>query len=100
MLAWITGLLTCEILAEILLQKWAKNDNPVYLLTGIASYIVLAVLFGFAMKSGDLTTINAAWQCGNVLLVSLYGIFVLKEKLSHRQLFGIVLATIAVFLVQ
>lgn len=99
MLGWIATLLGVEVTAEILLKKWAATNELSYMTAGICAYIALAVIFALSMRTGELTTINTAWQCGNVVLVSLYGIFVLKENLTPRQQLGVIIAALAVVLV-
>tara|TARA_B110000046_G_C12993224_1_gene398805 strand:+ start:1390 stop:1692 length:303 start_codon:yes stop_codon:yes gene_type:complete len=100
MLGWVTGLLGVEVASEILLNEWATTDQTRYLVAGICTYMILAVVFAFSMKTGELTTINTAWQCGNVVLVSLYGMFVLEEELTPRQKLGVAAAALSVYLVQ
>lgn len=99
MLGWVTGLVGLEIVSELLLREWAKTRELRYALAGACTYVILAAVFALSMKSGNMTTINAAWQCGNVVLVSLYGMLVLREKLSPRQKAGVAAAALAVFLV-
>ena len=100
MLGWIASLLGLEVASEILLHRWAETDELRYMLAGICTYVVLAVVFAYSMRSGEMTTINTAWQCGNVVLISVYGMLVLREQLTMRQKIGVGLATAAVFLVQ
>lgn len=95
MLIVLTSLLTVEIVAELLLQKWAKTDTSIWLGLGIIAYVSLALLFANAMKRSNLTTMNTAWQCGNVVVVSLIGVFLLKEKLSVPQKVGVCLAFVS-----
>ena len=100
MLGWVASLLGFEVASEILLKQWADTNELRYMVMGVCTYAVLAVIFAHAMKSGQLTTINTAWRCGNVVLVSLYGVLVLREELTLRQKAGVALAALAVFIVQ
>ena len=100
MLGWVASLLGLEVASEILLHKWSETDEFRYMLAGICTYVILAVVFAYSMRSGEMTTINTAWQCGNVVLISAYGMLVLREQLTLRQKIGVALAGIAVFLVQ
>ena len=100
MLGWLVPLLSLEICAELLLQHWAKTRACSHLAAGVGAYVALAFTFALAMRSDALTTLNSAWQCGNVVLVSLYGLLVLREPLTARQKVGVLAAGIAVFLVR
>ena len=100
MWGWLAGLLAFEVSAEILLHKWATSQRLPYLVIGVIMYVLLALVFAHAMRHGELTTINAGWQCGNIVLVSAYGVLVLRDKLTLRQKVGVGAATLAVFLMQ
>ena len=92
LISTLTSLLTVEIIAELLLQRWAKTNVTMWLVFGMIAYVSLALLFANAMKHANLTTMNTAWQCGNVVIISLIGVFVLKEELSLLQKVGVCLA--------
>ena len=96
----VASLLTLEITAELLLHRWAKSGDGRYMAAGICAYVGLAVTFGVAMKTAELATVNALWQCANVALVSLYSVLVLKEKLTVKQHVGVITSLFAVYLLQ
>jgi len=94
-------LLICvEALAETSLHKWAKTNKVYFIISGITLYIVVSLLFSYTLKQdkSNLVKINTLWQVGNILLIALIGVFLLKEKLSHKQILGIILALTSTFL--
>lgn len=98
MLLSLVSVLLAEVGAEVILHKYAKSASRFYLGLGVLLYVVLALLFAHAMRSSTLTSFNTAWQCANVVLVSVVGIFLLGERVSRSQAIGVVLAAVAMVL--
>ena len=63
-----------------------------------ASVVCLAFIFANAMRGNTLTAVNTAWQCGNVFLLAMFGIIVLKERISLCQKVGVVFAFVSMLL--
>lgn len=97
---WLALLLCLEVVSEALLQRWSVTQKRLFLFAGVALYIALALVFALAMKHAPLASFNAMWQCANVVILTLYGVMFLGEKLRPRQLVGVVAAVAAVALLQ
>lgn len=92
----IAALLTAiEVLAEVLLHKWAQTRQIAFLFGGIVAYVALAVVFASVMVRNKLTVVNTLWQSFNIMSVGLVGTLILKESIGHRQKVGLVLAGLA-----
>lgn len=95
MLLYAIVLVVLEAVAEILLHHSAYHKNLYSLLCGVAVYVILSICFWAAMKHVNLTNLNAVWQCSNIVIVSLFGVLILKDKLNTANYVGLVLAFIA-----
>lgn len=92
-------LIFLEIFAELSLKKWAENNGYAYLIGGIVLYSLIAVGFGFALKNSDkLTIANSVWQLSALIVISLVGIFIYKDKLTVIQIIGLCMGVIAIIL--
>ena len=94
----IIVLVIIEVLAEILLHKWSVTNTLVYLVGGVAAYNALAYVFAHTIKDENLAFVNTAWQCLNIVLVSLFGVLISNEKLTVRNWIGVCLGCIAAML--
>lgn len=96
LICWLLTLVGIEVAAEYVLEKYGRHNNNMFLLAGVAFYILLAAVFAMAIKSVKrLIVLNTMWQSLNVICVTLIGIFVLREKLTLRHALGICCAVSA-----
>ena len=96
----LLGLVVCEVVAELLLVRHAKDDCVSAFLLAIVAYVGVCFLWSRALRrdDGSLTLLNARWQALNIAIVSLFGVLVLKEHVSPSQRVGIALAIVAALL--
>lgn len=97
-------LILLEAVAESFLTKGSKEINNkkilIWVFLGSFLYILVAILFYVALRiQGDLTVLNTVWQGANIIIISIFGYFFFKEKLSKLQMFGIILTIIGIVLV-
>lgn len=98
---FILLLVLFEVFAEILLtpiQGTQKYDFR--FAVGIASYIVVAVLFAVAIRTQEnhLGVINTVWQALNIVGIFLYSLIFLGEKFHALQIIGVCVAQAAAIL--
>ena len=89
-----------ELLTVTILKQWSQNRNKkAYLFLGLFGYFILGCLFAYILYlDNNLTIHNALWQILNIILISILGIFIYKEKLNKIQIFGLFLAIITVII--
>lgn len=93
-------LLFFEIIGGYLL-KTANNIQSIKLYGGILSYAIVAYLFYlFLKKSKNIAISNIYWQIGNVFLMTLLSVLVLKEKLTKKQLLGLLIVSIGIYTIE
>jgi multidrug transporter EmrE-like cation transporter len=97
---WLALLLALEVAAEVLLQQWATLNNKLFLVAGVMAYAALALVFANAMKHATLSSFNAMWQSGNLLVVGVYGVLALGEPFGMKQKLGFASALAAILLLR
>ena len=100
---WIlfTGIIVFEILALYLLTEWSNNEKLYYIILGLLSYIAVGVCFAYLMKivtDKKLAVVNGLWQVINLVLITMLGVLLYKDKLLWFQWLAIVLAIISMLL--
>ncbi len=87
-----------ETLAEIFLNKWAKptfranTDGKAWMMVlGIVLYVGIAVAYAFALKHGSVTVANAWWQCLSLIVITIVGIYMFRNRPTIGQWCGICL---------
>lgn len=89
-------LLALESGAEALLKTSAQNKRALSLLGGVGLYAVVGLAFGMLLRvNSNLTLMNALWQTGNLVVVTLIGVLVFGESLTVVQWIGVALAILA-----
>lgn len=92
----ITLLVILELLSVSSLKYWSVRKNNTFLILGILGYLAVGCFFAYILHThSNMTIINALWQVLNIILVSIVGILIYKEKLSVIQYIGMIFAIIA-----
>lgn len=97
-------LILIEAVAESVLTKGSKelNNQKVILWVSLGTllYVLVAILFYIIIKiQGDLTVLNTVWQGANVIIISIFAYFFLKERISKVQIIGIILTILGIIIV-
>lgn len=96
-------IIVIEACAEIFLTKASNTKNNklyIWLGLGILTYIIVSIIFYFLIKERkELGKLNTIWQGANIVLITLFSIFFLKEHLSIINIIGIITTIIGIMLV-
>lgn len=99
-IALLTLLLLFELIGGYLL-KTASSIKSIRLYGGIISYSIVAYLFYLFLKnSKNIAISNIYWQIGNVFLITLLSVLILKEKLTKKQIIGLLIITLGIYLIE
>ena len=71
-----------------------KERSTLMLVLGILGYVVVAFTYRFVLKDAPMGIANAVWNVATGLSVCAVGYFVFGEKLTRKQLLGILLAIV------
>lgn len=98
-LLYIVILVIVELLTVSSLKHWSITKNNLFLYFGLFGYIVVGGIFSYILYThSDITIINSLWQVLNVILVSALGLMIYKEKLTTKQIIGVIIAIISTIL--
>lgn len=96
---YISSLVIIELLSVSSLKYWSETNKYIFLYLGLLGYLLVGTLFAYILNiHSDMSIINSLWQVLNIILVSIIGIMIYKEKLSVVQYIGLSLAIISVIL--
>jgi multidrug transporter EmrE-like cation transporter len=81
-----------ETVAEIVLNKWAKpkfGGGNSLMVIGIACYVGIAVAYAHGLSHGSVTVANAWWQCLSLIVITVVGITMFRNRPTIGQWCGI-----------
>ena len=86
-----------ETIAQYFLQKRVKIPNNIYLILGALFYIGVALGYYLILKRGvKMAVSDALFNAGSQLTIGLIGFFIFGQKLTYKQIIGIVMILIGV----
>ena len=93
----LVTIICLETLAQFLLEKKVKTKETKFLLSGIVAYAGVAYVYYLMLKSGSkLAVANAFWNAGTGLTVTIVGWLMFGQKLTMRQVVGLIITTIGI----
>ena len=93
---YIFILVTTELLTVSSIKYWTTTKNNIFLYLGLLGYLVVGGIFAYILYiHSKMTIINSLWQVFNIILVSVIGLMIYKEKINAWQTFGVALAIIS-----
>lgn len=96
---YIIILVTIELLSVTVIKQWSISNNNIFLTLGLLGYLIVGGFFAYILHiHSEMTVINSLWQVMNIILVSVIGLFIYKEKLTLIQTLGVICAVIATVL--
>lgn len=99
---FIIVLVLLECFAQYCLQKNVeyKTDFTIFLVLGIISYSIIAYIYYKILSSGEkLANANIYWNVSTIAIVTLMGVFLFKQKITVKEIIGILIAITGVVIV-
>ena len=93
-----TGLAILDTVSLPLAKKSKITGNMYYLIIAMIVAATQIGIFYKAMGTVSLVILNLSWDVISDILVTLYGLFILKESLTTKQLLGVFLSIIGIYL--
>ena len=96
LLASVAALTIVEVCGTAAVTRWAKNDEALFLVTGLFLFMLLGVVMAVSVRVVDhMNTVNALWQSFSIACVSILSFFCFGEIITPRQCLGVALAILA-----
>jgi multidrug transporter EmrE-like cation transporter len=89
-----------ESFGDILLKKWAVENNGLIFFAGVAVYIAAIVVWAVSLKGEYLSKAISLVTILNLIIVVLVGVFFFKEDLSLLNKLGIVIGIVSIILLE
>ena len=97
----LVSIILLETVAQFLIQKHVKITKGPYLLIGLVSYGLVGLIYYHMLNTGGgMAVSNTLWNIGTIVLVTILGWIIFKQKLSTRSIIGVILAMIAGALIE
>jgi len=85
-------------LAVSFIKQYNKTDYIHWIILAIIMYISLVYLYTHMLKTNNMSIIYAYLNLLNIIYVTLISIFYFEEELTTKQLVGLFVASIAIYL--
>jgi multidrug transporter EmrE-like cation transporter len=79
-----------ELVGDTSLKQYATDDNPLFLATGIVSYLGLVYVLQNALRTEKLAIVNGYWDAYSNILTTGAGMM-MGEVYSNKQIAGLLL---------
>jgi small multidrug resistance pump len=99
-LALIVVAAALEITGDLALKLWAEKDVALYFGFGLLVYVGSLILFAITLRRAQLAIIFTLWVGVAIVGLALIGWRFFDESLGLKQIIGIALVVIAVFLLR
>lgn len=88
-----------NVIGDVLLKRWSMGQN--HIMWGVAAYAIDALIWAKILKDGySMSSSLVIWESLVMMTAIAWAILVAGEKLSIMSMFGIILATAGIALVE
>lgn len=84
--------------ADVLLRIYIKNNNFMYLYSGIILYGLSGLFFVNLLRMHNFGTSNILWHITHFFILFFISLFYFKEKYSKKELLGLVFGLLSLYL--
>lgn len=93
-------IIATESAAQWCIQKKLSDKKDIFLILGVLLYGIVGVIYYHILKHGKkLAIANTLWNAGTEITIAILGFLFFKQKLSYKQLIGIGLILISMYIV-
>ncbi len=83
------SLAVVESVALVSIRKYVDNDNPAYLVGGVAGYSTIALILPSVMRQSGMGAANIVWNAFSSLAGVAIGAAVFDEEITTKEAIGI-----------
>ena len=87
-----------ESISDILLKKYTKYNENIYLVVGLIGYIFIGIMFLQLLKVENLGTANIIWHVMHFTILFVFSILYFNESYTIREIVGLILGLISFYL--
>lgn len=89
-----------EVLADVLLKKWAIEDRNTILIAGFALYFISTVFWAFSLRHESFSKAIVVVTLLNLILGIGFGLLYFKDELTILQKIGIGMGFLSILLLE
>jgi multidrug transporter EmrE-like cation transporter len=98
-LLFILAIVIIECAAQYCLKRYAKCEGYQWFILGIITYSVVAFLLVLSFDYEKMAIVNIMWGSLSALILTLVAYYFYDEKLSWKQILGIIVILIGTWLI-
>ncbi|MBT5021415.1 hypothetical protein HOK51_09690 [Candidatus Woesearchaeota archaeon] len=87
-------------IGDALLAGWARGNGLIFLLSGLIFNIIGIIFYATTLRIESIGVATAMFLAINIVAVSLYGMFFLRDHISISKICGIILIIFAIILIE
>ena len=97
---YLVILVLLEASAIDMITRWKENRHSYFLIYAVLLYNMVTLFFAFILKDAPSVTVtNSLWQSLNIIIITMLGLLIYKDKLTTVQIIGLIFAVLAVLIV-
>jgi multidrug transporter EmrE-like cation transporter len=95
---WLIMAAIAAALPLPLIKKYNTSNNHIYLIGSAVSYMILILSYVIILRTNNMITIYPFLKILSIVIVILFGWFVFHENFTTKNVIGIILGLIAMYL--
>ena len=93
----LIAIIAAETVAQYFLQKHVNLNNKLFFVLGVILYAAVGAGYSILLRHGKkLAIANSLFNAGSEITVALLGFILFGQKLSYKQIIGVVLTLVGV----
>ena len=94
-------LIITETSAQYFIEKYKKDTYNLHLFLGMCLYSLVGFLYLLLLNEGEkLAIANSLWNAGTGISVAIMGYFLFHQKITNKQIFGMIITIIGINFLQ
>ena len=87
-----------DVTSQCCIKKYTTSKILLYLIIGMIGYSIYGYLLSHIFTLTKFSTIYALISQIGIILVAFIGYFIFKEKITNKEMLGLILSIISIFL--
>lgn len=89
-----------EVAGDVTLKYWALSHRTALMIFGLGIYFAGSIFWAYSLWYESLSKAIIVFTLSNLLIALAVALLVFDETLTHKQMVGVGLALVAIFLIE
>src|SRR5690242_1989887 len=96
---YVTFVIICDLMGVVFAKIWYLHHNPWFLAGSIIAFALTGYFFACSLYYENVGIVNVLWTAFSAIIVALVGCIFFKESITLKQMLGIIIIAIGLFVV-